>query len=239
MVLELAKPAEWEQLSKVWRGVQSDLELPAPGIAVSGVDGFQLWFSLEQPIAADHARSFVQSLCSRYLPDIAPNRLRLTPVAATGTMLPAQVAPTVPALQPRTGYWSAFVTADLAPIFADTPWVESAPSDDGQAGVLSHLASISAPAFDTACERLGLAQVRVEASEALPLRSESTALVDAAVTSPEQPGTVQEQLSRSARELSPRQFLLQVMNDDQVALGLRIEAAKALLPYFAEQGAWK
>ena len=31
---------------------------------------------------------------------------------------------------------------------------------------------------------------------------------------------------------APQAFLLDVMNNDRVALGLRIEAAKALLPYF-------
>ena len=33
MVLELARPADWDLLSKAWRGVQADLELPAPAIA--------------------------------------------------------------------------------------------------------------------------------------------------------------------------------------------------------------
>jgi hypothetical protein len=32
----------------------------------------------------------------------------------------------------------------------------------------------------------------------------------------------------------PKRFLLDVMNDDTLALGLRIEAAKALLPYFEQ-----
>ena len=52
MVLELTGPADWDVLSAVWRGVQADLELPAPAIAVSGTDGLQLWFSLEAPVPA-------------------------------------------------------------------------------------------------------------------------------------------------------------------------------------------
>ena len=32
----------------------------------------------------------------------------------------------------------------------------------------------------------------------------------------------------------PKRFLLDVMNNDTVSLGLRIEAAKALLPYLDE-----
>jgi hypothetical protein len=34
---------------------------------------------------------------------------------------------------------------------------------------------------------------------------------------------------------APKAFLLDVMNDASVALGLRIEAAKALLPYFDDE----
>lgn len=217
MVIELARPADWETLAKAWRGAQDDLELPAPGIAVSGIDGFQLWFSLEQPIAVDLARAFLQGLCARYLADVAANRLRLTPSAATASTLQAQEAPMVPALQRRTGYWSAFVTADLAPIFDGTPWVESAPSDDGQAGVLSHLHSITRPVFDAALERLGVAISPPDVPE--PTTPSET--VDHA---PVRSGDLNEQLS-------PRQFLLQVMNDERVALVLRVEAAKALLPY--------
>ncbi|MBP6421736.1 MAG: hypothetical protein KA271_02470, partial [Propionivibrio sp.] len=41
MVLELSKPADWNGLSTVWQRVQSELELPAPAIAVSGKDGYQ------------------------------------------------------------------------------------------------------------------------------------------------------------------------------------------------------
>ena len=145
MVLELARPADWEPLSKIWRGVQSDLELPAPGIAVSGVDGFQLWFSLEQPVAVDHARAFLHSLCSRYLPDVAHNRLRLTPTVATATTAQALHGPPVPAMQPRTGFWSAFVTADLAPIFADTHGSKAHPATTARQAYLATWSASRSP----------------------------------------------------------------------------------------------
>lgn len=216
MVLELARPADWDLLSRVWRGLQADLELPAPAVAVSGIDGFQLWFSLEQPVTVDHARAFLQALCARYLPDTDPGRLRLTP-AASATTLEAPAGPSVPALQQRTGHWSAFVTADLAPIFADTPWVEDPPSDDGQAVVLSQLVSIKPPAFGTALERLGLSALQRDAPE-------STTPTRPADSTTARPGA-------SHKCLDPKQFLLQVMNDERVALALRVKAAKALLPY--------
>ena len=55
MVLEVAQPTGWDALSEVWHGVQMELELPAPGIAVSGRDGLQLWFSIETAIQIGRA----------------------------------------------------------------------------------------------------------------------------------------------------------------------------------------
>ncbi|RYG88656.1 MAG: hypothetical protein EON59_03725, partial [Alphaproteobacteria bacterium] len=105
MVLELARPADWEVLSRVWRGVQADLQLPAPAIAVSGTDGLQLWFSLQEPVSADRAGAFLAQLRARYLAGTAPARLRAMPSAGAA---PWQ-APAVPALQAGTENWSAFV----------------------------------------------------------------------------------------------------------------------------------
>jgi hypothetical protein len=210
MALELARPADWEQLAKVWRGVQSDLQLPAPAIAVSGSDGFALWFSLIEPVGVAQANAFLQALCARYLPEIATSRLRLMPAAHATTSPQPRHARLLPPTQQPTGYWSAFVAADLAPIFADTPWLDSAPGNDGQAGILSPLASITQPAFDAALERLDARVIAAPPSA-----------IDVAPA----------QHAAPTAQLSPRQFLLQVMHDDSVALALRIEAAKALLPY--------
>lgn len=213
MVLELARPADWERLSGVWRAVQSDLQLPAPAIAVSGSDGFALWFSLAEPVAAAQANAFLQALCARYLSELPASRLTLMPAADAATSQPAGHAPMLPPEQQSTGYWSAFIAADLAPIFADTPWLDSAPGNDGQAGLLGPLASITQPAFDAALERL----------DARLFAPQRTAIDDP----PALPAV-------PAAHLNPRQFLLQVMNDGSVALALRIEAAKALLPYVDE-----
>lgn len=197
LVLELARPADWEALSRVWRGVQADLQLPAPAIAVSGSDGLQLWFSLQQAVAPDRAAALLAGLCARYLPDIAPARLCLAP--------PATEPPPVPAEQPATGNWSAFVAADLAPVFADTPWLDIPPSAEGQADLLARLASIKPAAFDAALQAL-----QPPAREAPRL--------------PAPPASADD-----ARDVDPRRFLQRVLNDETVALALRIEAAKALL----------
>lgn len=195
LVLQLRNPAAWEALSAVWRGVQTDLELPAPAIAVSGVDGYQIWFSLAHPCPAAQAKAFLEALRVRYLPGIAAERVSLM-----------TAAPQVPALQAHTGNWSAFVAPDLAPVFADTPWLDIPPSPDGQADLLARLASIKPADFQRALARLTPAP----ALETNATNDEATLRVDSQ---------------------SPHGFLLDVMRDHTVDLGLRIEAAKALLPY--------
>ena len=113
MVLSLARPADWQALAKVWQGVQVDLDLPAPAIAVSGTDAYQLWFSLAQPLPAAQALVFLESLRLRYLGDIKPQRVGLMPSMDGASPPRVQHADTVPALQ-ASGCWSAFVAPELA-----------------------------------------------------------------------------------------------------------------------------
>jgi len=205
MVLELAAPADWQALSKVWQGVQADLELPAPGIAVSGQDGFQLWFSLSEPVPASQAMIFLESLRVRYLGDIKVRRVGLMPAVDAATPLQTQHARPVPAQQANSGHWSAFVAPDLAPVFADEPWLDTPPSAEGQADLLSRLRSIALADFHRALERLVLATAPGDFRQASGTGEVAGAGLD------------------------PKFFLLGVMNDDTVDLALRIEAAKALL----------
>lgn len=218
MVLELARPADWELISKVWKGVQLDLDLPAPGIAVSGRDGYQLWFSLAKPLPVPQATAFLDGLRQRYLRDVAPERVGLMP--AVDALAPALAlhALMVPALQAQAGQWSAFVAPDLAPVFAETPWLDIPPSFDGQADLLARLDSIQSDDFQRALERLR--PTVASSGSASPEMTGSTA-------DKEDTGVV-----LGGTYLNPKRFLLDVMNNDTVALGLRIDAAKALLPYF-------
>ena len=206
LVIELARPASWEVLAKVWHGVQTELELPAPAIAVSGTDGLQLWFSLAVPVAATRAHAFLDRVRVRFLPDIAANRICLLPASDASALQPQGHARLVPALQAQGENWSAFVAPDLAPVFAETPWLDVPPSEEGQAALLHGLEATKPAAFEAAMQRLG-------AGAQAP---RSTAAMAAAVS----PGAD-----------DPRRFLLRVMNDDTVALALRIEAAKALLQH--------
>jgi hypothetical protein len=149
LVMALRGPPEWDVLARVWRGVQADLDLPAPAIAVSGVDAVQLWFALAEPVAAAQAHAFLDGLRRRFLPDVDVRRLRLLPTPAL------EHVALVPAEQAGSGNWSAFVAPDLAPVFGDTPWLDIAPNEEGQASLLRGIAVVKAAAFDAALQQLG------------------------------------------------------------------------------------
>jgi hypothetical protein len=193
LVLELARPADWQALALLWHGVQTDLALPPPAIAVNGVDGLQLWFSLAEPVAEAEAQGFLDALRLRYLSDVKLARVTLQPVVAT-----------VPALRGESGLWSAFIARDLAAVFADEPWLDMCPSPEAQADVLSRLKCIKPAEFQTALALIKPAAARLPTSPA----------------------------GDTGAGLGPKQFLLEVMNDPSRDLHLRIEAARALLPYF-------
>ena len=144
LVLEVAGPASWEALAKVWQGVQAELELPAPAIAVSGLRGHQLWFSLREPVPADRAMEFLASLRRRYLAGVAPERIASS-AAQAALMPPIEAAP---------GRWAAFLAPDLAALFEEEHWLDLPPSHDAQANLLSQLESTKPEAFDRALERL-------------------------------------------------------------------------------------
>lgn len=180
LVLEWPAPADWERLGAVWRGVQDALGWPAPAIAVSG-EALQLWFSLAEPVDASAAHTLLGALCARFLPAAQQSRVAHWPrderhVARPGVPVPGDER------------WSAFVAADLAPLFAQTPWLDVPPGDDGQAALLAELGSVpperwapllaSAPHSGTptrpdADPRAFLSQVMSDASVPLALRIEA------------------------------------------------------------------
>ncbi len=229
LVLELARPADWAALAKVWRGVQVDLDLPAPAIAVSGTDGYQLWFSLAEPVSTAQAMGFLEALRRFYLGDIQTHRVAMRPMLDAASPQHIRHAQWVPAAQPDTGMWSAFVAADLAALFMETPWLDLAPNPDGQAQLLAGLNSMHGADFQRAIDQLSPARRTADAQPAM----DSTALLagDAALA-PTHPAPTHP--APAATWLEPKLFLQSVMIDDRVALALRIEAAKALLPYVSK-----
>ncbi len=218
MAMELSGPPTWEELSKVWQGVQAEFGLPAPAIAVSGIDGLQLWFSVAEPIAVAQAHAFIEGLRQRFLADIEPDRVRLMPAQDASALRHELHAPLVPALQ-DTGNWSAFLAPDLVPIFADTPWLDTQPNEEGQASLLRGIAVMPQVAFDAACEKLGQAAPSSPATQAISVSVDKP--------SPKQRARAASELSEACGDAE--RFLQKVMNDDTATLALRIEAAKALL----------
>ena len=222
LVLGLRRPADWAVLSAVWRGVQADLDLPAPAIAVNGVDAFELWFSLENPVPGGQAKAFLQGLWQRYLADVLPERVQQRPWLDASDRLDANASvldtPRIPAEQADAGAWSAFVAPDLAAVFEDEPVLDVPPGEEAQAELLSHLASIKPGAWAAALAQL------------LPL---------APTQEPFEPRPTERSVSRLAntgRFADPRDFLHEVMNDASVSLALRVEAAKALLAHRGVSG---
>lgn len=215
MVINFAKAADWEALAKLYLALQHELDLPAPAVSVSGSKGYGLWFSLAEPVPLAQAQAFLAALRRNYLGDIPLANLELhPPVEQPAAAAPAQMQ-RVPALQLASGKWSAYIDPSLGSVFIDEPWLEIAPNIDQQAGILAGLESIKAADWQRA---LSLLQAPAEAvSQADPgIRRSRT------------------RLNVGTHYSDPESFLLAVMNDASASPRQRIEAAKALLPYFAK-----
>jgi hypothetical protein len=214
LVVGLCRPADWSVLVQLWRGVQADLEWPAPGIAVDGGDGMALWFSLAEPVSLEQARACLAGLVARYLPDVKPERLSLWPSLSSDS--PAALSTRLPPQQTGPQRWSAFVAPDLAAVFADEPALDLPPGDEAQADQLARLSSIPVAAFHSAL-------VRFTPAVAMPEPEVSSGALGMAAPQPGPAGPFED----------PRDFLREVMNDARVPMAQRIEAAKALLAFAA------
>lgn len=217
MVLELSGPAEWPAVARLWQAVQEDMGLPAPGIAINGLDGYQLWFSLSSPIATPQAVAFLEGLHARYWAEIPPERIGIMP-ALTGRggqgLKPLRQPGAIPPFAARESQWAAFVAPDLAPVFADTPWLDIPPNPDGQADLLNALRSGDA-------DMIPVVATQRPTRTTQPSEGPAPSAAGSSSSSPAANKSTQD----------PRDFLLQVMNDPSVDLALRIDAAKALLPH--------
>ncbi|HJW27433.1 MAG TPA: hypothetical protein VJ576_21250 [Rhodocyclaceae bacterium] len=205
LAIDFVKASDWEAAAALCQGVQEDLELPAPAVSVSGESGYRVWFSLAEPVPADEARSFLECLVRRYLADLPPGHGRLHPAASSG---PDRLG-LAPALDPATGKWSAFIDPAMGSMFVHESGLEMAPNPDRQADLLAQFESIEAADFRRA---LGLLRPPAEPAGGGP--------------------NVAAPLGVGGGFTDPQDFLLAVMNDPAASAGDRIEAAKALLPYF-------
>lgn len=202
--IELAHPISVDTVGRFWQQLQDDWGLPAPAIAISGSDAYQLWISLDTPIPVNQAHQWTLRLVEHALSDAPHQSVRLWPNAqGAHTRLP-------PGLH-APNQWSAFVSPGLANLFSDERWLETPPSIDAQADLLLRLKPLSGPDLQRVDQALSAAAA--QATPAAQAPSVSTSIG----SSPSVPTT------------DPRSFLLQVMNDPQVDMRWRIEAAKALL----------
>jgi hypothetical protein len=207
MVVCFEYATDWERVAALYQAVQEDLALPAPAVSISGSAGFQLWFSFADPVAGHRLREFLGALRRNCLRDVPADRFRLFP-----DMDDVQSGPgLVPALWAQTGKWSAFIDPGMGRMFVDEPGLEMAPNMDRQADILAGLKSIEADAFAKA---LGVLQAQDEGTG-----------IDAGMST-------QARLNSGNHFSNPKDFLLAVMNDPSASTDQRIEAAKALLPYF-------
>jgi len=214
------------RVGQVWAGVQA--ELPAPAIAVDGEAGWLLCFALPAAKPRDEARHVLTALIQRVLTqadagvpptDVAGWRFTCWPLDGDGAASTEASAWPVP--RPvGPDRWSAFVAPDLVPVFADTPWLDCAPGEDGQAVLLSRLQAISAADW----QRL--------VAQAKPVTAPTNTPVTTTATSRQT--DVESGLGRQAPPPvadDPRAFLRAVMNDTSVDMALRIEAARVLLAH--------
>ncbi|MET3131466.1 hypothetical protein AAKU55_001728 [Oxalobacteraceae bacterium GrIS 1.11] len=134
----------WSRLCAVANALQTQLGFPAPAVSISGANGYALWLSLETPIPAAQAQTFLELLHTTYFPDLdlRPDAIR-APVE-----LP-------PCLHQSSGKWAAFIHPGMGASFADDSGLEMAPPFAAQAAFLEGLQSINEAQLRHALQVLG------------------------------------------------------------------------------------
>ena len=114
------------------------------------------------------------------------------------------------------------MASDLAAIFSDEPWLDLPPSPEAQANVLARLECIKPVDFQEVLNRMK----PVDLGRRTQAQSDLRGLIEV------QELSETNNAPSKGKGMDPKGFLLGIMNDPAVELHLRIEAAKALLPYF-------
>ena len=148
MVVDFCRATDWPKVAELYLALQTDLDLPAPAVSVSGSQGFSLWLSLAEAAPVAQVKAFLQRLRARYLAEIPSDRLNLLPDhVATKTIGAAATINLPPGLNKANGMWSAFIDPAHGANFTDEPWLEMAPPMDKQAARLAEVESIKVGAF--------------------------------------------------------------------------------------------
>ncbi|MBL8429446.1 MAG: hypothetical protein JNJ95_06075 [Dechloromonas sp.] len=218
LVIGFENGGDWEQVAALYQAVQEELALPAPAISVSVEDGYQVWFSLAEPLPLQQAREFLSALRLSYLPEVSASRVLFRPgIEAHANDVSQRVLPLMQANKEPVERWSAFIDPRMGSMFIEEQWLEMAPNLDKQAAMLAGVESI---AMDDFLRALNIMQAGPEMN---PVRVEKESCSG---------GQLASSLGEPGRFNDPKDFLLAVMNDSHIGVGDRIEAAKALLPYF-------
>lgn len=201
LVVGFARLRDWPAVAALLEGLQETLGLPLPAVAVDGKAGFQLWLPLAEPIAPEAAAGFLATLRRQYLGDIADHDLALLPSPGG----PERVR-RIPAFSAESGRWSTFIDPTMGAMFADEGGLDFEPNPDRQADQLAAITPVEPVDF-------------------------ARALATLTATPPADQGLAERTTHATigGGYSEPRDFLMAVMNDASVPLGLRIEAAKALL----------
>jgi hypothetical protein len=131
----------WLRLCDVANALQSELDLPAPAVSVSGGECYRLWLSLASPISSEQARQFLALLHKAYFEDEEIDFGR------TMVELP-------PCLHVATGLWASFINPSMGAALAEDLGLEMAPNESAQAAFLEKLDSISDEQFTHALRTL-------------------------------------------------------------------------------------
>lgn len=221
MVLSLTAMSAWPRLAAMLDALVEDLGLAAPAVSISPVAGYQVWWSLAEPVPFAEAQQFLGALLSTYLADISEDQVSCLP----GPEQETQFVMMVPALDEASGLWSAFIDPSLGAMFAnDAPGLEFPPRIERQASMLATVNSIKLKDFRKALARLSASVPLSETAPVLPVENSAS-----------QGGEQREAaagFSAGIAYADPKSFLLAVMNDASVSTSDRIRAAAALLPYF-------
>ena len=228
LLVRFERAADWALAAQLYAAVQQELELPAPAVSVSGKEGYCLWFSLADPVALESAGNFLQALREAYLHELQPAHLSFFPDSAA---LQEAFLNLPPALHSTSGKWSAFIDPGMGSMFVDEPGLGMAPNMDRQADLLAGLKSMKKVDF----ERAQLSLKNRCAVRAVQSEQVAANLCASVFSSESQTPGASGTLNVGSEFSDPKNFLLAVMNDASARADQRIEAAKALQPYFVKE----
>lgn len=206
LILDVPQAVDWPHVAALLAGLEQDLAMPLPALSVEGRStAYRLWFSLAPGVTIGLGRRLLEALQAVYLADLPQGHCQIT--------VPGDEPVAFPPRSNGQG-WSAFVDPQLGGMFRDDPWLEMELDQRSQAERLAQIVSLTEADVQRALETLA---PRMSAGVAVGHGGASLALIS----------------SGAQVQSAPAAFLLSVMNDERVELALRIEAAKALLPFGA------